>query len=254
MVRKVIFFTVLFFYCFVHPVMAWKITPTTVTLEPKGKLTRQRFVVENPGDSLIPIEISVFAINMNDNGALVTAQSPDEDLFLIYPDQFLLDPKGKQTVTVQWIGEEGFPYEKIYTMLVEQLSLEDDKNDDSSEFNIQINVVLRYLVRLHIKPKGTFSDFYIEQVKDNSLNFSKNEVVVKCKNQGTASGYIHNRNFLITYRSSADKKEREPLQSISIPVQGIPNTNSLFLPQSERYLRIPLPKELIVENVSLEYE
>src|SRR4051812_16460430 len=87
------------------PAGAFQLTPMSATLKASGSGTSQTFEVENKSDKPIPIEVSIAKRAQDIEGADILDASPSaEEKFIVYPPQFILDPKSVRSIKLTWAG------------------------------------------------------------------------------------------------------------------------------------------------------
>src|SRR5690349_9088457 len=79
--------------------------PIIANLTPSGAGATISFTVSNPGDTKIPVQVSIVAREPDENGKENYADSDTvNEMFRIFPAQLVLDPRQSRTVRVSYVG------------------------------------------------------------------------------------------------------------------------------------------------------
>lgn len=173
----------LFLAGFPIPAIAFVLTPMTTTFDPSGAGTTRAFQVENTSEEAIPVELTVLTREMDENGRETQIQTPEtEQRFTIFPPQIILQPKQKRMVRVTWTGPSELDRELAYRLVAEQLPVEGKKKDDKS--GGIINVLLRYVAAIYVKPKSAKPSLKLASV--DAIASSPPKLALLFENTGTA--------------------------------------------------------------------
>src|SRR5688572_9827505 len=89
-----------------------------------------------------------------------------DDDFLVYPAQILLEPGGRQTVRVTWLGDPAPGQELPYRLLAEQLPIEQIWPDAGLRPTVAVGklvILYRYKGSAYIRPRGVKPDVVLEE-------------------------------------------------------------------------------------------
>lgn len=149
---------------------AFRLDPMSATIELKDGQTHFNFVLQNETTTPLPVQISVFARDIKENGEDVLTETNE---ISIYPDQIIIPPEQKRSVKVVFNGDKkGLKIEKAFRFIAEQLPVDLKKKKTEKA---GIKMLLKYLAALYVNPEGTESDVNCE--------LSGTDLI--CQNSGT---------------------------------------------------------------------
>lgn len=131
------------------PAAAFELVPISAEFAPTGANAAQTFRLVNPTDKPLAVELSIARRGMDTDGKDIL--EADEDAFVVYPTQVILQPQQVQTVRVQWIGAANPTAELAYRLIAEQVPL--DLDEQTSEGG-RLKLLVRYLASLYVRPAG----------------------------------------------------------------------------------------------------
>ena len=78
------------------------VTPLVVEMSSGAANRTAQIIVENDSANDTPIEVEVFRVELDENGAQHLSPAPSE--FLVFPATRMLKPHAKQVFRIQWLG------------------------------------------------------------------------------------------------------------------------------------------------------
>ncbi len=161
----------------------FKVSPMIVSFDPQGPGATKSVQIENPGDSMVTIELTAFSRAHEESGKEVRKDTED---FTIYPEQLSLKPKEKRSIRMTYIGNSALTEEKPYRLVITQLPVTPTKpTDDSGKAKVNLEFLLEYVVSAYVKPSGTSANVVVESIKHSQEKNSKSIELV-LKNAGNA--------------------------------------------------------------------
>jgi fimbrial chaperone protein len=226
-------------------VYAFKFSPMTMELSPKGKGKSQIVSVENNSNEAIAIQISMARREMDILGK--EKQIEEEDNFLVYPSQLVLNSKEKRSIKVSWLGPAKVDKEESYRIIVEQLPIDMIKKKDRSN----LKILLKYIGAVYITEKNMKSDIIVD-----SINYNKNtnHLTFKVINKGNKHQILKKLSVNLTGNSKDGNKKEITLSSHELDNFSGEN----ILAKGQREFKVKLPSSMINHtykfNANLKFE
>lgn len=158
----------------------FKLIPIQAEFRPSGSEAVQSFRVENPDAEPVAIEISIAKRTMNENGE--DQLTPDEESFVVVPQQILLRPQQVQAIRVQYVGPAELAGEAAFRMVAEQVPL-DAKSQESGG---KLRLLVRYMASLYVAPAGARSLLAVESVERAAAPDGSPRLALVMVNRGNA--------------------------------------------------------------------
>lgn len=158
----------------------FKLIPIQAEFRPTGNDAVQSFRVENPDAEPVAIEITISKRAMDENG--VDQLTPDEESFVVVPQQIVLQPAQVQAIRVQYVGKADLTGEAAYRMVAEQIPL-DSKAQESGG---KLRLLVRYMASLYVAPAGARSELAVESVERAAAADGSPRLAVVVANRGNA--------------------------------------------------------------------
>lgn len=228
----------------VNPAMAFQFTPMSQVFAPSGTNATRSYEVVNDEDDRIAVEVTVVERHMNLDGE--ENYQPAEDDFLIYPAQMILEPGATQVVRVSWLGDPEPAQELAFRLVAEQLpiNLVDPSQPEPVRPVGQVQVLLRYMGSLFVRPAGVQADVHIESAMPQSNALGATDLAVTFANRGSASASLRDLSLSLTAQGQTVTLSPDQLKGI---------TGTTVLPgQSRRYL-FPWPANLLQGPVTADF-
>ncbi|PSR15543.1 molecular chaperone [filamentous cyanobacterium CCP3] len=219
----------------VNPAMAFQFKPMSQVFAPSGPNATRAYEVVNDEEDRIAVEVTVVERHMNLDGE--EAYQPAEDDFLIYPSQMILEPGATQVVRVSWLGDPNPAQELAFRLVAEQLpiNLVDPNQAEPVRPVGQVQVLLRYMGSLFVRPAGAQAAVSIESVVSQPDAQGADGIAITFANTGNASASLRDLSLSLTAQGQSVTLSAEALQGIS---------GTTVLPgQSRRYV-LPRPAAL----------
>ncbi|MFW6363555.1 MAG: fimbria/pilus periplasmic chaperone, partial [Spirochaeta sp.] len=136
--------------CGAFYIHGFTIQPISQSFQPSGPESSQVFLLQNPGERTVAVELRMLTRELQPDGSEV--RNPADNEFSIFPQRVILEPDERRTIRVRWLGRENPEIELSYRLLAEQLPVDFDEQD-SSDGGV-INLMFRYLAAVYITPEG----------------------------------------------------------------------------------------------------
>jgi fimbrial chaperone protein len=195
----------------VPPAFALKISPFTADMAPSGPRATLDYVLENNSPNPTAVQVSIVRREQVEDGSETLTAADDE--FLVFPAQFILLPKEKRTVGLQWLGPVNPEKELAYRLIAEQLPV------DLGRPGVKDNLTLlvKYLTAVYIVPPRIHSnpatDLVVQRAEPSRDRRGRQTMDVYVANHGLA--HIQLRNVQLTVKSSDDGK------TVTLPSQRL---------------------------------
>jgi fimbrial chaperone protein len=138
-------------------ITGFSLTPMSHVIELDAKQKQAQFLLDNPTDEPMAVEISLRERIQKEDG---TEETPVAKNLAAFPPQLIIPPEEKRTVRVQWLGETP-KSELAFRVVAEQLPLQvDGKKKKGSG----IKMLLRYIAALYVNPGDTESNVQIKEI------------------------------------------------------------------------------------------
>jgi len=219
----------------INPALAFQLRPMSQVLAPLGAEATQTYEVFNDQDQRIAIEISVLERQMNLNGDETYTSAEDD--FLIYPAQIIVEPGATQVVQVRWLGDPEPEQELAFRLSAEQLpiNLLDPNQPAVEQPTGDVQILLRYLGSLYVRPAGVHAAVHVESVMPHVDEQGNDGVMLVFTNTGTASAKLRDLRLTLTSQGQSVTLSQEQLAGM---------TDSTILPGHDRRYLLPWPAEL----------
>lgn len=122
---------------------AMSVTPVVLDLAASGTKADQIIVV-NDGATVLPVEIVISRLEIDENGK--TSAKPAADEFLLFPPQALIPPGGTQNFRVQWVGDPQITASQSYIFSVNQVPVQMPKGQSG------VQVVFNFATVVNVAP------------------------------------------------------------------------------------------------------
>jgi fimbrial chaperone protein len=129
-----------------YPALSMSVTPVVADISTTGNSNRTQITVANESASVLPIDIIVSRVELNENGEITTTPAGDE--FLIVPPQALVPAGATQNFRVQWVGDPQIKTSQSYIFSVNQVPVKMPKGESG------VQVVLNFATIINVAPPG----------------------------------------------------------------------------------------------------
>ncbi|SON52402.1 molecular chaperone [Vibrio tapetis] len=213
---------------------AYKVQPMVAELSPIGKGAQMSMRIDNTGSDPLTVELTPFSMTMDEHGNETTQLA--EDNLLVIPFTAIIPPGRSQSVMVRYLGNPSISQSKSYRISVRQVKVKKPNADSAS-----LGLLLQFNTLLNIKPQNTHSDLSID-----GIEHSKNQWLVKVKNEGNSYGRLTQTNWKISDKNQSRFIKGSELSNL---VAG-----TLVLPKSKRTFIMEPIKGFDSDSVSIEIE
>jgi fimbrial chaperone protein len=225
----------------------FQLSPNGAVLQPIGPQASKDFYVTSTGDEPVAIQVRMVKREIMPDGKEVT--SPEENDFLVYPTQIVLEPNERQLIKVVWVGDTDPSKELAYRAIVEQVpvNLTPVKVDNSGGIPVSITIVSTYVASVYVKPPGATAKVVLESASSQKSKEGTDQLVLNFANQGTAHELLSSNLKVTVTASSGQKVTLAGEQLKDVIAQNI-------LPGNKRQFILPWPKELPVGPVTATFD
>jgi P pilus assembly chaperone PapD len=234
------FFT-LFLLLFTQDIWAFKINLIDSSLDLGQGVTSTTATIINDSNNMIAIEAGARIRKHSIDG--VENFDKEAEYLLVIPSQMIIPPSGEQVISIRWVGPRKIPTEKAYRLLVEYVSVSEDKlkGIDPTEQQAGININYRIAKSFYVTPKNVQSNVIVREAKKNTVN-GKDMLFLSFENTGNKHQIAHALKLEFTTSS----KKTSTVFFDKEKLGGSLN----FLPKESRELTIEIPNEL--KNTDIE--
>lgn len=228
-------FLFLLTFLFTQSASAFKIKIIDSTLELDRGMNSTTATIVNDSENMIAIEASARVRRYNNDG------SEDLDLIaddlIIVPGQMIIPPNGEQVLNIRWTGPKTVEAEKAYRLLIEYVSIDENKLKGIDPEGQKAGVVINYRIgkSFYVKPKNTEASVSLTGIQ----KFTQEGVEglrMSFENIGTEHKIAHIMNVEFTTASEA---------KITATFTKNEMGNSInFLAKSDRIVTVPVPEAL----------
>ncbi len=242
---NLLFVTLFFALMRVNPVLAFRLTPMNQVFAPGGNNATHAYEVINDQDERIAVEVTVVERSMDTNGT--ESYVPAEDDFLIYPAQMILEPNTTQVVRVSWLGDPALLSELAFRLVAEQLpiNLVDPTQPVLVQPVGQVQILLRYLSGLFVRPTGVIAAVQIESVTAQTDDRGNPAVEIVFANSGSASTHLRDLRLNLTAQGQTVSLSTDELKGV---------TGTTILADHRRRFVVPRPATLPQGPITATFE
>lgn len=225
---------------------AFDFSPIIATLAPSGQGASISFTVTNTDTVKIPVQVSIVAREPNIKGEEVYKESEKiDEMFRIFPNQLVLNPKESRTIRVTWIGNPKTSVEIPFRIIAEELPVDvDDPNKVYTKAVAKIGLSTRYIGSLYVTPNGVKPEVLVEAKKAEGKS---TDLVIDITNKGGAHQVL--KQPVIKLQSISGGKE---VVLTGEEVSKMVNQN--ILPGRQRQFTLAWPKNLPPGPVKVKLE
>ena len=211
------------------------VEPMSYELAPSGHNSRITLQVRNTHARPIAVELDVYSRAMDKSGEL--EQTPEEEDFLVFPPQTMIDPGEAQAIRVQYIGAPDIEHTRVYTVAVRQVPVRDPDEETSG-----VEVVFSFGTAAYVVPPGSRADVRIREV---SLTEDGKAVRIALANEGARHANLIEMDWLLTGANGTSQEFDEEVLETSLG-------NPMIYAGGQRLVEIPLEDEWNDTDVTLE--
>jgi len=196
---------------------SFQFEPIVSDIEPSGTGSRRTYIVTNPGDSPLPVKVSIShrVVDIHGRETLQDAS----DLFLIYPPQFIVQPRSSQSVRVQWRGPSTIERELPFRIVAEQLPLTIEQEQSG------VRILLVYKGSLYVVPPTFQYGIKVNSVSRDTRPDGEAVMLIELENTGNTHIILEDPilNLTVVTPSGAQRS----FELIGDTLTGLANENLL---------------------------
>lgn len=191
---------------------AFEFSPIISNLAPSGPGASASFTVSNPGDTKIPVQVTVVAREPDEQGKETYAETEAvSEMFRIFPAQLVLNAKETRTIRLTYIGSPKIKSEMAFRVIAEELPV--DVSDPKKVYKkavANVTIAIKYIGSVYVTPSGAKSQIQIdaqpvEQPAPQAGQSASKNLVITVTNSGTAHQIV--RTPTLKLRSMVDNSE-----------------------------------------------
>lgn len=234
-------FFLLFSVLFTQNAMAFKLNLIDSTLDLGAGSFSTTATIVNDGESMIAIEAGARVRNFSLEG--VEDFDKEAENLIVIPSQVIIAPGSEQVLSIRWTGSTDIPAEQAYRLLIEYVSISQDKLNGMvpQEQQAGINVNYRIAKSFYVSPKGAKPEVILTDAKKETID-GTDMLRLSFENSGTQHQIIHGLDVEFTTPSA----EVIPLSLDSVILGGSVN----FLAQGKRDVLLSWPKVLAGKEIA----
>ena len=219
----------------VNPALAFQLRPMSQVFAPSGSGATRTYQIVNNQEKRIAVEVTVVERQMSLDGA--ETYQPAEDDFLIYPTQMILEPGAVQVVRVSWLGDPLPEQELAFRLVAEQLpiNLVDPNQANPVQPVGQVQISLRYLGSLFVRPEGVQASVQLESAVAHTDSHGAPAIAITFANTGNGRASLRDLSVNLTVQGQTVTLSPEQLKDM---------TGTTILPGSSRRYILAWPETL----------
>ncbi len=211
---------------------SFQFEPITSDFTPSGTSSRRSFFAVNPGDTPVPVKISMVHRDMDINGK-ETLTSAD-DLFFIFPSQFIIPAKSSQTVRVQWRGPSAVATELPFRIIAQQLPIAIDQAQTG------VTILLTYQGSVYVTPPSYRYGITVKRVERSSDSDGIPVLLIELENTGNTHMILNKPVITLSLRTASGARIQKELTGEDL--DGLNDKN--ILAGKRRVFTVPWPDGL----------
>jgi fimbrial chaperone protein len=223
----------------------FQLDPPSREFAPSGGGATQSFEIISNGDQPVAVQIQVTKRVVALDG--IETNPIEENDFLVYPPQIVVEPGKQQTIKVTWLGDPNPAKELSYRLIAEQVPVNlTEVTATQQKVAASVKILFKYGGAIYITPNNAAPRLVIESASPQKTKDGKDELVLTLENQGTAHQLLRGIKIVLTpNQGQAIKLTKDQLKEIE--TQNV-------LAGNKRQFVLPWPKELPVSPVTATFE
>jgi len=160
--------------------LGFRLEPISQDFAPSGPQSSRTFRIENPGDEMIAVQVSVATREVDLDGGEINRDA--SNYFMVYPSRLIVKPQTFKTVRVKYTGPPNPPREIAYRIIAEQVPL-----NLPGEEKLQgggIRLAFKYIGNIYIVPRGVKEEVILESARVEVADSGARELVLVFYNRG----------------------------------------------------------------------
>lgn len=233
-IRTIFLYMFLFLLC-TQDLWAFKLNLLESTLELGKGAEATTATIVNDSTSMIAIE-AVSRVRVYDQNGVENFDAIAEDLIII-PSQMIIPPGSEQVLSIRWTGPRDIEKEQAYRLLIEYVSVSEDKlkGISAQEQQAGININYRIAKSFYVTPKNAKADVVLQEAKKIKEEDAE-KLQFSFENIGSKHKIVHA--FDVQFTTQANENI-----SLSFPKEKLGGSIN-FLAKEKRNIVVPLPPEL----------
>lgn len=216
----------------------FQLTPASVELRPSGRGIMSNFYVTSTGTEPVAVQVRMMKWGITLDGTEI--QEEEEEDFLVYPPQMIINPGQRQVVRVTWLGDPEPDHELIYKAVFEQLpiNLQQVESPSPTGVVVNFNVTVTYIPLIYVTPEGARANVVVDSLSRHRADDGREHLAITFENQGNRRGLFNDLSLKVASVSNPD-------HSVTITGSDIKDDKGAFvLAGSKRQFILPLPDGL----------
>ncbi len=232
-------FLFLFTFLFTQSASAFKMKLIDSTLELGRGMNSTTAVIVNDSENMIAIEASS-RVRIYDENGVENLDTLATNLIIV-PGQMIIPPNSEQVLNIRWTGGKDIEAEKAYRLLVEYVSISEDKLKGIEQEEKKAGVVINYRIAksFYVSPKGAKPNAVLTNVELFKQE-DKDMLRLSIDNQGTKHSIFYEMKVRFTGTSEENTGETIDVTFTKDQMGGTVNV----LPGTQRTVVVPLPEAL----------
>jgi fimbrial chaperone protein len=161
--------------------LGFRLEPISQDFAPSGAKSSRTFRIDNPGETMIAVQVSVATREVDLDGREVNRDASGH--FLVYPSRLIVKPRSIKTVRVKYIGPPDPPRELAYRIIAEEVPVNVPGGEKTQGGGIRL--VFKYIGNIYIVPRAVKEDVILESARVEAVGSGARELVLIFHNRGT---------------------------------------------------------------------
>jgi P pilus assembly chaperone PapD len=177
---------------------AMTVQPVVIDLVTAGRGMSEVMIVENTFDRPLPVEVTIQALELNQNGVQPTGKDTGE--LAVFPPQATIQPGERQNFRVQYVGDPTLAKSKHFYVTVAQLPVQ------TTESASNIQLLYNFQVLVSVAPRDTKPAITISSAEVGRNAEGAAVPVIVATNGSAAHGYLSRGRLEIVQRDAGGKE------------------------------------------------
>ena len=219
---------------------AFKINLDQSTIQLADGVYSTTATILNDSEGMIAIEASPRIRSYNKDGE--ESFEKEAENLIIVPSQMIIPANGEQVLNIRWIGPRDIAVEKAYRLLIEYVSVSEDKLKGivTEKQQAGININYRIAKSFYVSPQNAKAEIVLQKAQKKVIK-GQSMLHLSCTNLGTKHLIAHALDVQLTTKSNGNV-----LLSFSKNDFG---GSINFLPQEAREIYVPWPSSLTDNDI-----
>jgi fimbrial chaperone protein len=183
---------------------SFSFSPMSQSIDLSQSRKGAQFLIENPSNSSIAVELTVKERDMDENGEETLRDTKD---ITVFPPQIIVPAKEKRTIRVSYLAKDIPSGEKNYRVIAEQLPL---NVDEKRKERVGVEMLMRFVAALYATPTDAKSDIKLE-----SYSADGKTLTLVIHNSGNKHQLMSNPVLRFTHNGDKQELKAKELQGFS---------------------------------------